>query len=282
MDMSTRHTSSALIAEFEPLDSALPGDCPQPQVTPPDTNAKTNSLYRRLWTWVPIKALSPRHRDRIAEHLLALPPQDLYLRFGYVTSAAQVRKYVDMLDFERDEVFGIFNRQLNLIAMAHLAYPPADARQDTVRMAEFGVSVLPNRRGRGYGSRLFDHAVLHARNRNVTSLFIHALSENDAMLKIARRAGAAVKREANESEAWLQLPDDNLASHLEEVLVDRAAELNYQFKAQAKGFQDLLDTALGLTASVDPPEKSDEAQNHPSMLSKRDELREIELLEKPH
>ena len=32
-------------------------------------------------------------------------------------------KYVDMLDFEHDEVFGIFNRRLELIAMAHLAHP---------------------------------------------------------------------------------------------------------------------------------------------------------------
>src|SRR6266702_3333280 len=51
--------------------------------------------------------------------------------------------------------------------------------------AEFGVSVLKKARGRGYGSRLFDRAVMHARNEGVELLFIHALSENTAMLKIA-------------------------------------------------------------------------------------------------
>ena len=252
METPNHHATSELVAEFVPPqrgdgDALSPGH--EDRSTPP---AKKSPLYERLWTWVPIRALAPRHRDRIAEHLLSLPPHDLYLRFGYIASPTQVRKYVDMLDFDRDEVFGIFNRHLALIAMAHLAYPPSSAGLVTNRMAEFGVSVLPSRRGRGYGSQLFDHAVLHARNRNVDALFIHALSENDAMLKIARRAGAVVKRHANESEAWLSLPDDNLASHLEQAFVDQAAELNYQFKAQAKGLQDLVESALGVTHDDTP------------------------------
>lgn len=250
MEKSSLQSQSDLVTAFDPLDPKLTGS-DTPKVLHP--HAKKTPLYEKLWTWVPIRALAPRHRDRIAEHLLSLPPQDIHLRFGYAASAAQVRKYVDMLDFERDEVFGIFNRQLSLVAMAHLAYPPYKPQSDSHpghdRMAEFGVSVLPSRRGRGYGSQLFDHAVLHARNRNMEALFIHALSENDAMLKIARRAGAVVKREANESDAWLKLPDDSLASHLEEALTDHAAELNYQFKAQAKGFQDLLDATLALRQS---------------------------------
>ena len=252
METPNHHATSDLVAELVPPqcgdgDALCPGH--EDRSTPP---AKKSPLYERLWTWVPIRALAPRHRDRIAEHLLSLPPHDLYLRFGYIASPTQVRKYVDMLDFDRDEVFGIFNRHLALIAMAHLAYPPSSAGLVTNRMAEFGVSVLPSRRGRGYGSQLFDHAVLHARNRNVDALFIHALSENDAMLKIARRAGAVVKRHANESEAWLSLPDDNLASHLEQAFVDQAAELNYQFKAQAKGLQDLVESALGVTHDDTP------------------------------
>jgi RimJ/RimL family protein N-acetyltransferase len=263
MDTSSPHAQSDLTTEFESLEATA-----QESSTPDAANpgAKKAPLYERLWTWVPIRALAPRHRDRIAEHLLSLPPQDIYLRFGYAASAAQIRKYVDMLDFERDEVFGIFNRQLSLVAMAHLAYPPNTPNTHTTqgqgRMAEFGVSVLPGRRGRGYGSQLFDHAVLHARNRNMDALFIHALSENDAMLKIARRAGALVKRDANESDAWLKLPDDDLASHLEEALVDQAAELNYQFKAQAKGFQDLLDATLALTQSFSAgPNESNKPQS---------------------
>jgi len=192
-----------------------------------------------LWNWVPIRSLASRHRPRIAAHLRQLGEHDRYLRFGYPATDEQIGKYVDMLDFERDEVFGVFNRRLDLIAMAHLANSPAAATGGR-RMAEFGVSVLAPARGRGYGARLFEHAVLHARNRGVDSLFIHALSENTAMLKIARDAGATLQRDGPECEAWLALPPDSLVSHLDEFLGDRAAELDYRLKEHAHSMENLF------------------------------------------
>jgi GNAT superfamily N-acetyltransferase len=179
---------------------------------------------------VPIRSIGPRERERIAQHLLALPQHDRYLRFGYAASDEQVQRYVDGLDFERDELFGIYNRRLELIAMAHLAYRRADATRGRDASAEFGVSVVPHARRRGFGRRLFEHAVLHARNRGVVSVFIHALSENTAMLRIARDAGATVQRDGSESEAWLTLPPDSIGSHLDEFLGERAAEIDYQLK----------------------------------------------------
>ncbi|HET6598699.1 MAG TPA: GNAT family N-acetyltransferase, partial [Burkholderiaceae bacterium] len=127
------------------------------------------------WAWVPIRSLGPRHRDRIAAHLQALTESDRYLRFGSPSTDAQISKYVDTLDFEQDEVFGIFNRRLQLIAMAHLAHATSAATPKHPSMSEFGVSVLPKARSRGFGQRLFEHAMLHARNRGVETLFIHAL-----------------------------------------------------------------------------------------------------------
>ena len=74
------------------------------------------------FSWVPIRSLAARHRDRIEAHLVALEPGDRYLRFGFPASDEQIRQYVQGIRFDRDEVFGIFNRRLQLIAMAHLAY----------------------------------------------------------------------------------------------------------------------------------------------------------------
>ena len=50
------------------------------------------------------------------------------------------------------------------------------------------------------------------------------------MLKLARSAGATIEREGSESEAWLKLPPDSIASHLDEVLGDRVAEFDYRLK----------------------------------------------------
>jgi len=182
--------------------------------------------------WVPIRSLAERHRGRMLAHLLQLSPQDRHLRFGYAASDEQVMQYVQRIDFQRDEVFGIFNRRLALIALAHLAYLPVG--WTGLRAAEFGVSVQAASRGRGYGARLFDHAVLHARNRDVDTLVIHALSENSAMLKIARKAGAVVHRDGGDAEAVLKLPPDDIASHVGELVEDQAAELNYRLKVQAQ------------------------------------------------
>ena len=202
------------------------------------------------WAWVPIRSLGPRQRSRITAHLLALNENDRYLRFGYPATDAQLSKYVDLLDFERDEIFGIFNRRLELIAMAHLAYAVSDQAAHKPEMAEFGVSVLSSARGRGYGARLFDRATLHARNRNVKTMFIHALSENVAMLRIARKAGALVERDGSESEAWLKLPPDTIATQLEAAVEEQAAELDYQFKVQAQRVHELFDVMADLKSQL--------------------------------
>ncbi len=186
---------------------------------------------------VPIRSLGPAHRDRIAGHLLALDDQDRYLRFGYMASDEHVQRYVDGIDFERDEIFGIYNRRLDLIAMAHLAFSD---RPDAASCAEFGVSVLRHARGRGYGARLFDRAVMHARNEGVELLFIQALSENAAMLKIARNAGAQLDRLGTETEAHLRLSPATLDSRMSEMVEEQMAQTNYQLKVQARNFWNFL------------------------------------------
>lgn len=186
---------------------------------------------------VPIRSIGPNQRERIAVHLLSLDPQDRYLRFGYAASDEQIHRYVDSLDFERDEIFGIFNRRLDVIAMAHLAFADAPGR---AAMAEFGVSVLTSARGRGYGSRLFERAAMHARNQGVDLMFIHALSENAAMLQIARKAGAKVERDGSESEAHLRLGQPTLDTHMAEIVEQQFAEMDYKLKVQSKQFWDFV------------------------------------------
>ena len=186
---------------------------------------------------VPIRSLGPAYRERIAAHLLALDDSDRYLRFGYHANEDQINRYVAQLNFERDEIFGIYNRHLELIAMAHVAFANDPQHQ---QCAEFGVSVLKKARGRGYGRRLFERAVIHARNEGVDMMFIHALSENTAMLKIARNAGASVQRDGAESEAFLHLPPANIDSRMAALFEHQFAEMDYRIKRQAKLFWDFL------------------------------------------
>ncbi|MCY7369554.1 MAG: GNAT family N-acetyltransferase [Polaromonas sp.] len=188
---------------------------------------------------VPIRSLELADSPAIAAHLLALESRDRYMRFGYLASDEQVQRYVKGLAFGRDEVFGIYNRRLELIGLAHLAYSTDPALKSC---AEFGVSVTGRVRGRGYGTRLFDRALAHARNEGVEMMFIHALSENTAMLGIARKAGATVRRDGAESEAYLLVPPADLASRVSELFDEHLAQTDFRFKVQARQFWDFLAT----------------------------------------
>lgn len=191
---------------------------------------------RAPWVAV-IRRLGARHRGRIARHLQALDERDRYLRFGYMANDTQIQAYVDSLDFERDAIFGIYNRRLELVAMAHLAHS-VDSSFDAC--AEFGVSVLPSVRGHGYGTKLFSRAMRHARNEGVHLMFIHALSENTIMINIARRAGATVEHDGSEARAYLRLPPATFDSRVAEMLEEQLAQTDYRLKVQAKQFWDFL------------------------------------------
>jgi GNAT superfamily N-acetyltransferase len=192
---------------------------------------------------VPIQSLSEKHRSQITAHLLELDERDRYLRFGFVASDEHVSKYAHGLDFERDEILGITNRKMSLIAMAHLAYTPPESKTSC---AEFGVSVTKSARGRGYGARLFERASMDASNKGITLMFIHALSENSAMLTIARRAGAVLERYGSETEAFLRLPPASLNSRISEIVEDHYAQIDYRLKAQSMQLHNMLAAIRGL------------------------------------
>ena len=190
---------------------------------------------------VPVKAriliLAEEQRAAVERHLLALDERDRYLRFGYQASDEQIQRYVARLDFGRDELFGIFDDELELVAVAHLGYLFTPGRQ---HLAEFGVSVSPSRRGCGHGLQLFERAVMHARNQGVSQLIVYALSENAAMIRIARKAGAEVKREGSESEATLQLPPADFGSLLGELVAERVARTDYHVKSAVRQVGQML------------------------------------------
>lgn len=177
-------------------------------------DALAPAASRAAW---PIRALHEEDRPALLRHLLALGAQDRYLRFGYPATDAHIGAYVAGLDFGRDEVYGVEGPDLEIIAMAHLAY----LYQRSGGLAvEYGVSVAAEARGQGLGKRLFERAVVHARTQGAQRMLIHALSENAPMLHIARSAGARVVRDGSESEAMLELPP----ARFEDEFADRVAE----------------------------------------------------------
>jgi GNAT superfamily N-acetyltransferase len=169
-----------------------------------------------------IRELSRLDRPSLEPHFLALEAEDRRLRFGNALKDDAVRAYVARIDFERDAVFGVYDDALQLIGAAHVA------RSDG--HAELGVSVLPGHRGRGIGGALLARAHLRARNWGVNALFMHCLTENDAMMHLARKQEMEIVAQSGEADAWLRLSPADASSHFGEVFAQRVALFDYALK----------------------------------------------------
>jgi len=181
---------------------------------------------------IPVRELHAGHKDEILNHLLQLNDEDRHLRFGTQTPDEVIAHYVGHLDFNKDTVFGIFNDDLKLIGMAHLAYLPESKNQ--ARAAEFGVSVLPEGRGQGLGTALLQRSAVHARNTRIETLYVHCLASNKAMMHLAQKAGMRVEYAYGDADAYLKLSPASPATIVEEAANEQWADLDYAMKSNLK------------------------------------------------
>jgi len=178
-----------------------------------------------------VRELTSADRDRLMTHFLALGAEDRMLRFGQIVPDHVIENYVKGIDFSKDTVFGVFDAQLQLVGVGHLAYL---AETEAGRTAELGVSVSASARRCGIGSRLFERAAIRCRNSHVTTLYMHCLSRNSTMMHIAKKAGMEIQHEYGEADAYLTLPPSDSVSIMTELLQEQAAVFDYAFKRQAR------------------------------------------------
>ena len=211
-------------------------------MTQPDTLATARSpLPAGAREQVLVRVLTSADRDSLLTHFLSLDVNDRLLRFGQAAPDLVIENYVRGINFANDAVFGVFDNQLQLVGVGHLAYLPADSKG---RTAEFGVSVLESARGQGVGSKLFERAAIRSRNTHVTTLYIHCLSRNATMMHIARKSGMKIEYAYGEADAWLSLEPADHHSIVTEMMQEQAAVLDYAMKRLARQAQALLKAAL--------------------------------------
>lgn len=198
---------------------------------------------------IPVKELRERDRRRMLKHFIALERHDRLLRFGAPVNDEQVARYVGSIDFDRDLVFGVYNRVFKLVAVGHLAFSERDADKHKAtekdQVAEFGVSVSKSARGLGVGSKLFERANIACRNNDVDTLYMHCLSSNATMMHIAKKAGMEIQRDYGEADAYLKLGPADPASVLQEAVEEQLASIDYALKANTRIASKWLDRVTG-------------------------------------
>jgi len=165
-------------------------------------------------------------RAALARHFLALDADDRRLRFGATLTDEAILQMEERIDFDRDEIFGIADDDLDLLGVVHVAFYPDKA--------ELGLSVLPAARGIGLGNALFERAVTHLVNRGVREVFVHCLNENGAMMHLARKHGMRIVRDGPETDAYLALPVATPGSVFTEWLQERQADSLHLLRRQAQ------------------------------------------------
>ncbi|HEX7607308.1 MAG TPA: GNAT family N-acetyltransferase [Usitatibacter sp.] len=163
-----------------------------------------------------VARLRDSERESLATHFIALDGDDRRLRFGTSIADEALRGYTDRIDFDADGVFAVHDDDLRLIAVVHVAVTGASA--------EFGLSVLPGFRDEGLGSELFARAVMHLRNRGVREVFVHCITENAAMMHLARKHGMRVVPAGAETDACLELAPSTPHSIVTEWMRDQQAQ----------------------------------------------------------
>jgi GNAT superfamily N-acetyltransferase len=179
-----------------------------------------------------VHRLTERNRAVLTRHFRELDPADRQLRFGTPISDSGIRAYVAGLEFDRSDVFAVFDDALKIVGAIHVAYENASA--------EMGLSVLKAWRGLGVGDRLFERATLHLSNRFIRTVTMHCLRENEAIMHIARKNGMRIVTEGAEADAWLELPAANPASVATEWMSERFALLDYGRKIRGQAARSLL------------------------------------------
>ena len=151
-------------------------------------------------------------RPALLRHFTALGDEDRRLRFGARLSDEGVAEYVARLNFERDGIFAVQDEALELLAVVHVAIDDPGA--------ELGLSVVPGARAKGLGDTLFRRAVTFLRNRGNAQVFVHCLSENGAMMHLARKNGMRIVYSGFESDGRLELEAPDIGSWLAEWMED--------------------------------------------------------------
>jgi hypothetical protein len=80
---------------------------------------------------------------------------------------------------------------------------------------------------------------------------MHCLTENAAMMHLARKQGMDIVAETGEADAWLKLPLANASSHFGEVFAQRVALFDYALKTQLASARRVAGTLTPGTPSPD-------------------------------
>ena len=160
--------------------------------------------------------------SEVSQHILNLNSHDRYLRFGYSAPSPRIEEYVtNTLSTvntrqRADFWFGIKQGVL-LVATLHVAIVDDSA--------EFAFTTLEDHRGKKLGQLLFARGYQLVTEYSIPRIYMHCLTENQAIRHIARKFGLAVLTQGSEVEGSVNIQYPVSLRQIEQVkhsIVDKS------------------------------------------------------------
>jgi GNAT superfamily N-acetyltransferase len=160
----------------------------------------------------------------ITRHLLRLDPETRRLRFGAVVSDSFLGTYAKgILKFDSVDYGAFPDGQLRAVGELRGLY------QSWPRHAELALSVEVGWQSQGIGTALFSRLVAAAQNRNISSLHVLFMNENNRMRKIAAKHHPGFDFHGTQVEARLHPPWPTPLSIGSEIVEDTSAYVRQVF-----------------------------------------------------
>jgi RimJ/RimL family protein N-acetyltransferase len=143
---------------------------------------------------------------KLEQLLLSLSPEDRRFRFSSQVKDEVIQRYVSNLKWRQMCVYGMFDRNGELIGTVELVPTPAGT--------ELAIAVRSTHKRQGIGRALMKRALLHARLRGLTKLQILCTADNKAMQSLARGVGMTLSREYCDVEGRLKVGSPTPADYM--------------------------------------------------------------------
>ena len=148
---------------------------------------------------------------RYGDWLMSQDDDTRYLYFGVASGPGLIESLVERIKSEPDQHEILVARNCDgWLGTLHIA----KIDRTTV---EFGIIVHKDYRGQGIGNNMLEEAIVWARNRNYTELFMHCLGYNKPIQHLCHKHGLLPRGILGDSEVNVQLNPPSWATIASEV-----------------------------------------------------------------
>jgi RimJ/RimL family protein N-acetyltransferase len=155
-----------------------------------------NLLTNKMFT---TQLLAVKDRYRYGDWLKAQDDETRRLYFGVSTGAGLIERLIERIEAEPDRHEILIAQNCDgWLGTVHIA------KIDTTTV-EFGIIVHTDYRGEGIGNAMLEEAIVWARNRNYSELFMHCLGRNKPIQHLCHKHGLLPRSIMGDSEVNIQL-----------------------------------------------------------------------------